>query len=357
MLAVIKQLSQPNSKVEFTAIAPPAGRLAEALNSRAITHIPFSTKSDTGQKLSPAELLPSLQTAIQKSGVNIVHANSLSMGRLLGSIVNQFPVSTTCHLRDIMKLSRKAISDINQNTAIVAVSEATRAFHIGQGLDPQKCTAIHNGIDCTQFAPQSSTGELKRQLNLADDAFLIMTVGQIGLRKAQDVFVNAAIQSAGKMPNAHFLIVGERNSQKTESIEFEQALHTRIEAAGLAEQFHFLGFQTNMPKLYNEVDLLVHSAKQEPLGRVLLEAAACGLPVIATDVGGTREIFPDETTAKLVPPGDVGSLATAITEFYHSAALRSELRRNARERITAAFPIQTAAAKLEKFWKRIHSPF
>ena len=67
-------------------------------------------------------------------------------------------------------------------------------------------------------------------------------------------------------------------------------------------------------------DLLVHAARQEPLGRVLLEAAACELPVMATDVGGTREIFGDGPSVVLVPPGDPGALADSLRVMLRESA-------------------------------------
>ena len=76
-----------------------------------------------------------------------------------------------------------------------------------------------------------------------------------------------------------------------------------------------------MPELLAELTLLVHPARQEPLGRVLLEAAAAGVPVVATDVGGTREIFSDDE-AELIVPDDVAALAAAIERMLADESLR-----------------------------------
>jgi glycosyltransferase involved in cell wall biosynthesis len=93
--------------------------------------------------------------------------------------------------------------------------------------------------------------------------------------------------------------------------------------------------------------LLVHPARQEPLGRVLLEAAAAGRAIVATDVGGTREIFPPESDAAcLVPPDDVVAMARAIEELLHDPARRLRLGANARTRIESHFTVELAIAGL-----------
>ena len=83
----------------------------------------------------------------------------------------------------------------------------------------------------------------------------------------------------------HLLIVGQRHSKKKETQQHEINLKTYINQNGLSDRVHFLGFRDNMHDFYPELSLLIHCAHQEPLGRVLLEAAACGIPIIATAVG------------------------------------------------------------------------
>ena len=172
---------------------------------------------------------------------------------------------------------------------------------------------------------------------LPPDAQLIGTIGQIGLRKGQDVLLHAAAMIADRSPNAHWLIVGERNSEKGESRQFESRLHGMADGP-LAGRVHFLGRRDDVPQLLGELTLLVHPARQEPLGRVLLEAAAAGVAVVATAVGGTPEIFPPESqSARLVPPDDPAALAAAMLELLDDRPFRQRLSAAARRRAEAAF--------------------
>jgi glycosyltransferase involved in cell wall biosynthesis len=84
-----------------------------------------------------------------------------------------------------------------------------------------------------------------------------------------------------------------------------------------------------------------------------LEAAASGLPIIATDVGGTREILKDGDSALLVPPARPELLADAILNLANNAALRSQFANNARKRILEKFPIHAAAENLRTLWAKV----
>ena len=109
-----------------------------------------------------------------------------------------------------------------------------------------------------------------------------------------------------------------------------------------------------MECVLNEVSILAHAARQEPLGRVLLEAAACGRPVVATDVGGTREIFPDEQSAAIiVPPDDPQCLANGLLALLGDDALRESLARSARRRAEQAFDARDAATTLAAHYRAV----
>ena len=128
-----------------------------------------------------------------------------------------------------------------------------------------------------------------------------------------------------------WLVIGQRFSGKAESRQFEDRLH-QAAAGPLAGKVHFLGVRDDVPRILNELTLLVHPARQEPLSRVLLEAAAAGLAIVATDVGGTREIFPPESeVACLVPPDDVQAMSAAIGRLLGDATLPPATGRKCQE--------------------------
>jgi glycosyltransferase involved in cell wall biosynthesis len=236
---------------------------------------------------------------------------------------------------------------------LVAVSAATRAFHDAQGLDSERIDVVYNGIDCDRVRPRSERRTLRSELSVPEGALLAATVGQIGMRKGLDVLVESAILAADEIPSVSYVIIGERTSTKAESIAFEAILHARLREAGIADRFHWLGYREDVERLLGEVDLLIHPARQEPFGRVLLEAAACGLPIVATRVGGTEEMLVDGESALLVDAHDAASLAQAVRSVAQDDALRTRLGQAARRRVVERFNIRDRAAELFNLWKAV----
>jgi glycosyltransferase involved in cell wall biosynthesis len=285
---------------------------------------------------------------------DLIHANSLSTARISGPICVECGIKSIGHLRDILKLATQAVDDLNAHSRLAAVSHATREFHVAQGLAAAKCDVVYNGIDLTAFFPRPSNGYLHRELKLPATAPCAAIIGQLGLRKGTDVALRAAQRIAAEFPELHWLIVGERTSNKDESREFEATLWSLAAETHLAGRVHFLGNRTDVPILLAECDLLVHAARQEPLGRVLLEAAASGMAIVATDVGGTREIFPAEANAAiLVTPDDPDALAEAVRGLLQDDNRRKALGAAARRRAETAFDIRNAAANLIAQYRRV----
>ena len=364
MLAALDWLRTHDDRWEFVAIAPNAGRLGEALRQREIPITDWQLSPNGSQRLSKEDATRKLLEIVTGLRPDLIHANSLAMGRLMGGLSAQSRMTTTSHLRDIIKVSRAVIDDLNSNSGLVAVSAATREFHLAQGLESNRVVAIHNGIDLEQFRPRPRTGTLERELcpefcstSNAGKTSLdenrprwIATIGQIGLRKGLDQLARAAPLIVRQVPQAHFLLIGERNSQKQESIDLEHSIRTQFDSFGLSDRLHLLGHRNDVSTILNEIDLLIHPANQEPLGRVLIEASASGVPIVATDVGGTAEIIEQGRTGLLVPRGESSQLANSAIRLLTETKLASSFRTEARKRAETHFPISLAATRLADFW-------
>ncbi|MEN6556615.1 MAG: glycosyltransferase [Thermoguttaceae bacterium] len=337
---------------EPVVLGPPEGPLAEAVARRGIELVGFECRRTDGERPSQGWLRERLAERLGRRQPALLHANSLAMGRLSGPVASELGLRSLSHLRDIVRLSARAVADLNCHTRLLAVSEATRAFHVAAGLSAERTYTLYNGVDLDEFRPRPPTGWLHRQLGLPPDARLIGAIGQIGLRKGQDLLVQAASRLADPWPNVHWLVVGRRCSDKEESLRFERRLHELPKP--LADRMHFLGVCNEVARLLPEWTLLVHPARQEPLGRVLLEAAAAGLAIVATRVGGTSEIFPDDQpSALLTPPNDAAALAAAVSTLLADADRRTALGRAARQRIQSQFGIPTAVAGLLRHYREV----
>lgn len=353
MLACLDWMKQHDTRFEFVAIAPGTGYLADALLERGIRVIPWQTGSAHSAVPSREGAELRLQDAVRDADPALLHANSLAMGRLTGRVAGRLSIPTSSHLRDILKLSSAATADLNRNQRLIAVSQATRDFHTARGMDVHRVVVIRNGLNLVQFQPRPARGWLRRELGLPEGVVLLATIGQIGLRKGQNILAAAAPEIVSSIPDAHFLMIGERSSIKAESIEYEESIRHSFDAHDLSSHLHCLGRRDDIPNLLTEIDLIVHPANQEPFGRVLLEAAACGIPVVATDVGGTSEIVVDGVTGRLVPPQNPHALAAAVTGLLVNVPLLKSMGIAARHRALTEFDVARSAESLLQEWDRL----
>lgn len=337
-------------------LCPPDGALAETLKSCSVETTPFKMRDAHGAPRSREELRAELAERLRVLAPQLVHANSISTARLSGPVVAQLGVPSIGHLRDIVSLSRPAVANLNLHTRLLAVSAATRTAHVAHGVDAAKTHVLHNGVDLQTFSPRPATGWLHAELQLPRSAQLIGCIGQISLRKGPDVLAAAAERLALENPDLHYLFIGARHSEKAETRQFETDLRARFSKPPLAGHGHFLGTRDDVADLLPELTLLVHPARQEPLGRVLLEAAASGCAIVATEVGGTSEIFPPGADAALlVLPDRPDELATAMRRLLHDRSLRQSLGQRARKRAEAAFSAATSAAGLIAHYNEVAS--
>jgi len=335
-------------------LCPSGSPLAKALEQRGIEQHdipPFpSGPAGTAQEHAWEALLGDL---IRNLNLHLLHANSLTMSRRLGRVSARLPCPTTGHVRDIMKLSGSAVAALEQHQGLVAVSQAVEQSLLSQGVPAGKIHCIYNGVDLVRFRPREKEGKLLRELSLPVESRLAATIGQICLRKGQNDLAAAAVLLKDRFPHLHFLLVGQRHSAKQESLNFDEGITQAFRQAGMAARLHRLEFREEIPEILNEIDLLIHPARQEPLGRVLLEAAASGCPIIATDVGGTSEILAHGATGWLVPPALPAALADGVARLLADPALARHLGAAARREMEQRFSARPAAKRLLKFWKTI----
>jgi len=334
------------------AASPPDGPLPRALEAAGVEIVPIAWAGPDGRRRPLETLRRELASLLDRIRPDLLHGNSLSMSRLAGPVAARAGIPSLGHLRDILKLSSAAVRDLNRNTRLLAVSHAVLEWHAAAGIDRARTHVLANGVDLLRFRPRPAGGFLHRELGLPAGAKLVGSIGQIGMRKGLDVLVEAARLVAGVDADAVFVLAGERTSGKDEAVRFEARLHDAAARGALSGRVRFLGLRDDIDRILPELTLLAHAARQEPLGRVLLEAAACGVAVVATDVGGTREIFPDGAgAARLVPPGDPVALADAILALLRDERARHRIGASARRRAEEAFDAAEAGRRLARHYQ------
>lgn len=355
LLAVLDGLCAAGYQIH--AAAPAAGPLVAAFAERGVRVVELDLHDALGRRFELSLCRDQLRAAIETLQPDLIHANSLAISRLAGPVAAELGLPSLGHLRDIIRVPAAVIADLNRHTRLVAVSHATRDWYVALGLAAHQTHVLYNGVDLTCFRPRPPSGYLHRELGLSPENRLVGVIGQLGMRKGLLTLMAAVREVTSVTDDVHFVIVGQRYSQKQEALDYERQVRAAANHGTLRGHVHFLGVRSDVDRLLNEISLLAHPARQEPLGRVLLEAAAAGVPVVATDVGGTREIFPQDTAAAcLVPPDDSTAMAAVIVRLLDDVGQRTAIGQAARRRAEQAFDANRAAEILGRHYRELIHP-
>lgn len=233
---------------------------------------------------------------------------------------------------------------IGQMDHLIATSRKSAAY-LGR-----PCDVILHGIDVAQFTPPADRAALRAGLNLPD-APLVGCYGRIRAQKGTGDFVAAMIAVLRDRPEAHGVVMGRATGRHQ---GYDRDLRARIAASGLAGRIHMLPEVPvhRMADWYRVLDLFVAPQRWEGFGLTPLEAMACGVPVVATDVGAFSEIVTD-AVGTLIPAGDVPAMASAIARGLDDADHRVRQGQAARAHVVERFRIEAEAEALMAIYRRL----
>ena len=208
----------------------------------------------------------------------------------------------------IFKLSNK-ITTVSSN-----VREELRAYN----LNPQAITVVGNGVDQRFFIPKQSKNQTKPY---------VLFVGVFRSGKGVLDLLDCANYVCAKRPDAHFILCGDG--------PLLEKMRVRVQNKGLQKQITFFGRadRNRLVKLYQNAMVLVQPSYHEGLSTVILEAMSCGLPLVANDIAGNREVILSGSNGILVPPKSPESMARAVLKLLDDPNLRELIGRAARKTI------------------------
>ena len=207
------------------------------------------------------------------------------------------------------------------------------------GVPSSKVRRICNGVDAERFAPVAQRLPLP-DTQFAEDDIVIGSVGRMEVVKDPLNLVRAFVTLLERRP-------GLRQRLRLVHIgdgSLREAAQNLLAEAGLADRAWLPGTRGDVPEMLKGLDVFVLPSRNEGISNTILEAMACALPVVATDVGGNAELVEDGRTGAIVPPGDADALASAIEAYVSDAQRRREHGRRARERIEQQFSMQAMVA-------------
>jgi glycosyltransferase involved in cell wall biosynthesis len=242
------------------------------------------------------------------------HAHSLGLLTALAT-GRPFVVSRRVSFRPKDNLGSRVKYTNRFVTRIIAVSQGVKDVLVDYGVAPEKVEVIYSGSDPLKYREGLDGSGIRAEFGIAPDAPLVGKIANFYHGwKGHDTFLEAASMLSLGRPDLRFLLAGH----KTDS----EKMTGMIEAAGLSGKVVQAGYRTDVPQVIAALDVSVNTPRAgEGLSGAVRESLAIGRPVVATDVGGNRELVRDGVTGLLIPPEDPDALADAIARLLDDREL------------------------------------
>lgn len=333
----------------------PGTKRQELLNGVRVRRLVFSQIPKTQAVLLSLDLMRRLLFAPRQ----VVHLNqmyreilpALVARRLRGSPI---VIRTACGgaFGDIARLQQVPAGKLmlrlaRRADAIISLSKQITDELLEHGFDAGRVVEIPNGVDIRRYSPASleEKQRLRADLRLPQVGPLVIFTGRLHYQKGIDVLIRAWEQVWRVHPRAHLVLLGEdQEGGKLQKLAGD---------LGIERSVHFLGhIEPALPYL-RAADLFVLPSFFEGLSNALLEAMACGLPVITTNIGGTCEVIRPGLDGLLVEPGDQAALAERLIDVLGDEALAERLSRQARQRVEEEYTADRTAARYAALYARL----
>jgi len=299
------------------------------------------------------KFIPSLWWRFITQKADLVYANNFSVQAYFALIAAKLAFKPFIwHIREIGVIKSKSVEtpvlkrmkySLRYADAIVANSKAT-AQAVDSNQINREIHVIYNGIEIDTYNPGGD--ELKKSIResmgIPLNDLLVINVGRICEAKNQLQVVETAAQVLKEYGNITFCFFGDFRH-----LDYVDRIKHRAHQLNIEGNLRFAGYQPKMENYFLSADVLLHTARNEPQGRVLLEAMAAGIPVVAYDDGGVRESVIDHKTGFLIPFGDIPGLANALKLLLDDPDLRIQMGANGRALVEANFTAERTSQQVE----------
>ena len=326
-------------------IVPAEGELAERLRAREIAVSPVDLpKVAPGRAVACWRALRRTRSIIREGGFEIVHTDG-PRNTLYGGVASALDgIPLVWHIRSSDRdpydrlLSRLC-------TKLVLVADALRKRFDFAAADG-KFVTIHNGVDLDEFRA-GGTSASPESLGIRKGERVVACAGRVETMKGQACLVKALGLIGERRRNLGLLLCGDI----TEGT-YRRHCEGIARHHGIADRVRFLGHRHDIAQLLSAADVIVQpSLSGEAFPRAVIEAMALGKPVVATDVGGTREAILEGVTGHVVPPGDPKAIADRLERLAADDAMRAAMGEAARRRAEDLFSIGANVQATESLYR------
>jgi len=278
-------------------------------------------------------LIVRLKRLLEEVRPDIVHLHSRRGADTLGSLAARWagvPVVLSRRV-DNPEASWAVGPKYRLYDAVITISEAIREVLVSQGVPPEKVRCVRSALDPEPFHEPCDRGAFLEEFGLESGAAVVGMAAQFIRRKGHDVLLEAVPAILRDHPGTRFLLFGQG--------ALRDEVAKEVNDAGLDTAVLLPGFREKLPSLLPCLDILVHPARREGLGVVLLQASASGVPVVASKVGGIPEAVVHEENGLLVPPEDPAALARAVSSLLADEDRARAMGERGRDRIREHFSV------------------
>ncbi len=212
-------------------------------------------------------------------------------------------------------------------------------------LPQERVHVVHNGVDLEAYSPAVSVDDVRDGLGIPPEARLVVAAGRLVGQKGYPDLIAAAALLHPRFGDLRVLIAGDGKE--------ESALRALVDAQGLGERVTFAGFRSDVQRLVRAGDVFVQASHFEGLPNAVLEAMALGRPVVATDVGGTRELVADGETGYLAPARDPKTLADRLAALLSDPDRRERMGAAGRAQAEAHFSLEAMVSGTERVFQSL----
>jgi glycosyltransferase involved in cell wall biosynthesis len=340
---VARQLAgRVECRVLTTAIDPALPR-HDVIDAVPVSRIAINVKSRASKARATFAMLAELLRLMPR--VDAVHLHGVSSKNIAVTVVARLfrrpivlSLHTARHDEPATVAAQGALAwwAYRAPAAYLAVSPGLEAQYRAAGLPADKVRQVPNGVDLNRFSPAAGEQRvaLRRRLDLPVDQPIVLFVGLLAPDKQPRVLLDAWLALQRDAPASTVVFVGASSSKFFE-VDGRLAAHLRAEAdrSGFGDRVRFVEPTARVEDYFRAADVFVLSSAREGLPVALIEAMACGLPVIASRLpGATDVIIEPDVNGILVPPGDVAALTAALRRVLATPSLAAALAANARAR-------------------------
>lgn len=334
----------PGERFRVSVMCPFESPLTERLRSLGVDTLIVSMPEDPSWA--------SLQTTcafVQSGGVDVLHAhmpNAHLLAALAGRLTGK-PVLATIHGRQLTMLDLEVHRTTGSRLNVVCRQTYYQA--LGLGVDADRLSFIPNGVDTAVYRPAPRlVPVLRPALGIRNEDVVVGFVGRLSAEKGPDLFVRMAAIAHVKAPDAHFVLIGEG--------PMRGELESMIADAKLGARVHLAGLREDLPSVYNELDVLASTSRSEAMPLALMEAMACGLPVVGLRAGGVPDLIEQGVTGFLVGLLDHESAARCVLDLIAAPALRARMAEAARARTLRRFDLDDNVEQVAQLLARLAAP-